>query len=86
MITLAISIKSCTEQHGKSLYVFLCNYCISYFHFPPGRSRSPSPATRKQRGESPTPATNPDKGKKATVSEIHKQAMRVHVSIVCNNH
>lgn len=51
-----------------------------YFCVITGRSRSPSPATRKQRADSPTPATNPDKGKKATVAEINKQAMRVHVS------
>ncbi|XP_060565293.1 ankyrin repeat and MYND domain-containing protein 1-like isoform X3 [Ruditapes philippinarum] len=45
-----------------------------------GRSRSPSPATRRQRAESPTPATNPDKGKKTTVSELNKdkQSLRIH--------
>lgn len=48
-----------------------------------GRSRSPSPSSRRQRCDSPTPATNPDKGRKTTVAELNKdkRALRIHSGI-----
>jgi hypothetical protein len=67
-------------ENNKILTAFIHIYFVSNI----GRSRSPSPATRRQRAESPTPATNPDKGKKTTVSELNKdkQSLRIHVSAV----